>query len=106
VGNSSAGIRETPFYGLPSINVGDRQNARYFAKSIMNVGYDSKDIKNAIEVAMSAKRMPRDDYFGNGNSTEKFIELLENENIWHAVGQKLFNDVNFTADKPIHMAVA
>lgn len=106
VGNSSAGIRETPFYGLPSINVGDRQNARYFAKSIMNVGYDAKDIKNAIEVAMSAKRMPRDDYFGNGNSTEKFIKLLENESIWHAVGQKLFNDVNFTADKPIHMAVA
>ena len=96
IGNSSAGIKETPFYGLPSINIGNRQNARYFAKSIINADYSSEQIYNAIQTAVKSNKLERDSYFGEGNSTEKFISLLENEEIWDAAGQKLFNDVDFS----------
>ncbi|WP_422134105.1 UDP-N-acetylglucosamine 2-epimerase [Endozoicomonas sp. ALD040] len=96
IGNSSAGIRETPFYGMPSINIGNRQNARYFAKSIINTGYDSEDIYKAIQKASRFTKTVRDSYFGDGNSTEKFISLIEKEEIWSAADQKLFNDVDFS----------
>ena len=42
IGNSSAGIREAPFYGIPTINIGDRQLNRANLKSISNIGYNSK----------------------------------------------------------------
>lgn len=96
IGNSSAGIRETPFYGMPSINIGNRQNARYFAKSIINTGYDSEDIYKAIQKASRFTKTVRDSYFGDGNSTEKFISLIEKDEIWSAADQKLFNDVDFS----------
>ena len=37
IGNSSAGVREAPFYGIPTINLGDRQNNRADGDSIFNV---------------------------------------------------------------------
>ena len=106
VGNSSAGIRETPFYGLPSVNIGNRQNARYFSKSIINTGYDATDIANAIETAINTERMERDSYFGHGNSAEQFINLLQNNKIWNAAAQKLFNDVNISSPELTTLAVA
>ena len=95
VGNSSAGIRETPFYGLPSVNIGDRQNERYCAKSILNVSYAFLDILNAIKKACNNPRQMKDSYFGTGNSTQQFIDILESECIWDEHNQKLFNDLSF-----------
>ena len=106
IGNSSAGIRETPFYGMPSINIGNRQNARYFAKSIINVGYSSEEIYEAIQKAIDSVKLERDSYFGTGNSTKKFMDLIEKEEIWDAAGQKLFNDVDFSLIEPAIKGVA
>lgn len=106
IGNSSAGIRETPFYGLPSVNIGNRQNSRYFAESIINTGYNCCDIKKAIELAINTERMPRDSYFGHGNSAKQFIALLESKSIWQAAGQKLFNDVAIVPDSVVDLEVA
>jgi UDP-N-acetylglucosamine 2-epimerase (hydrolysing) len=94
VGNSSAGIRETPFYGLPSINIGNRQNERHYAKSILNVSYAYSEILKAIQVACNEPRRERDSYFGTGNSTEKFIDILESGCLWNDNNQKLFNDLS------------
>ncbi|WP_257281372.1 UDP-N-acetylglucosamine 2-epimerase [Endozoicomonas sp. ISHI1] len=106
IGNSSAGIRETPFYGMPSINIGNRQNARYFAKGIINTGYDSEDIYKAIQKASHYKNTGRDSYFGDGNSTEKFMSIIQKEEIWSAADQKLFNDVDFSLIAPTIKEVA
>ncbi len=95
IGNSSAGIRETTFYGMPSINIGNRQNERYFAKSIINTDYNSREIHSAIQKAINTDKLERDSYFGEGNSAEKFMLLLGQENIWNAAGQKLFHDIQF-----------
>ena len=44
VGNSSAGVREAPYFGIPAINIGSRQNDRSTANSIINVNFDKDDI--------------------------------------------------------------
>jgi UDP-N-acetylglucosamine 2-epimerase (hydrolysing) len=93
VGNSSAGIRETPFYGIPSINVGDRQNSRYLSRSIINADYCEHDIARCIEQALSTITREGDSYFGTGNSTQEFMRILTSGDIFSADKQKLFNDV-------------
>jgi UDP-N-acetylglucosamine 2-epimerase (hydrolysing) len=93
IGNSSAGIREAPIYGVPSINIGTRQNMRYKSESIIDTDYDKKNILHAIqEVDNIRGRYQNCEYFGHGNSTELFRNLLVSSNIWKESAQKFFID--------------
>lgn len=53
LGNSSSGIIETPAFGVPTINIGDRQRGRLQSKSVVNCEEDKESIVNAIAIAMS-----------------------------------------------------
>jgi len=48
IGNSSAGIREAPYYNIPVINIGSRQSNRSSNSEVVNVSYDPDKIVNAI----------------------------------------------------------
>lgn len=92
IGNSSAGVRETPFYGVPSVNVGTRQNGRACSKMIINSSLNKAEILSAIKLAL--KTEPYKEYeFGDGNSSEKFYELLTKGSIWDSNIQKKFVDI-------------
>lgn len=91
VGNSSLGIREAPFYAIPSINVGTRQNRRALSKDIIDCGYSKKNILAAIEKAKKTK-IASSTHFGSGHSAELFYEILEKPRIWHLKKQKYFQD--------------
>ena len=52
VGNSSAGLIEAPYFGLPAVNVGDRQIGREHAENVLHVPYDRLKIRAAIERAL------------------------------------------------------
>ena len=99
IGNSSAGIREAPFYGLPSVNVGTRQNNRFLHTSIVSVNYDTASILTAINTASSMRVCEKNDYFGSGNSTELFMNIINNPKTWETSVQKQFNDISFP--KPV-----
>ena len=49
VGNSSSGIREAPIFSTPTINIGSRQNGRYFYESILNAEEEKKEIINSFK---------------------------------------------------------
>ena len=81
IGNSSAGIREAPTFGLPAINIGTRQKGRLRAINVIDVNHDHKEITKAIEQCLT------DNYFlnslkkiknpyGEGNSASKIVEIL------------------------------
>lgn len=94
IGNSSAGIREAPIYGVPSINIGTRQNMRFKSSSIIDTSYEKKDILEAIvRTSSMEERHLTCEYFGTGNSTDLFKELLGNENVWTQSAQKIFEDI-------------
>ncbi len=90
LGNSSAGIRETPVYSIPSINLGSRQQGRSSCPSIINSKSDYDCIMQSI---YQAKKMvvhtPRFD-FGKGDSAQKFIDILGQEETWSTCIQKSF----------------
>ncbi|MEW6610793.1 MAG: UDP-N-acetylglucosamine 2-epimerase [Patescibacteria group bacterium] len=96
IGNSSAGVREAPFYGVPTINVGTRQHNRInprFNESIFHVFYETDALKELItRFAKEPVRFIPNLYFGDGKSTERFLHTLSNERIWETKIQKQFLD--------------
>mgnify|MGYP006198858713 FL=1 len=53
IGNSSSGIIEAPAFGKPTVNIGNRQDGRLRASSIIDVGVTKQEIQTAIETALS-----------------------------------------------------
>ncbi|NVK09202.1 MAG: UDP-N-acetylglucosamine 2-epimerase (hydrolyzing) [Tenacibaculum sp.] len=94
IGNSSAGVREAPYYNIPTINIGNRQNNRVKSNTIVSIDFIEKDIDKAIEQALRVGRVEKDVDFGDGNSDKKFFELLQKENFWKISNQKQFRDLS------------
>jgi len=93
IGNSSAGIREAPYYGIPIINIGTRQQNRAIQSDIINVDYNTNSIKEALASIDFHKVLPSQNDFGNGNSAELFLQFLKNEDIWKINHQKQFREL-------------
>jgi UDP-N-acetylglucosamine 2-epimerase (hydrolysing) len=93
VGNSSAGIREAPVYGVPTINIGSRQMNRFQYKSIINVAEDYARILEALNGLPPAFSPSL--HFGQGNSAELFLQALRTAALWEMPRQKQFRDVAF-----------
>ena len=55
IGNSSSGIIEAPYYGIPTINIGSRQHNRAKLSSIINCSYKKKNIKTLINKFFKTK---------------------------------------------------
>ncbi len=93
IGNSSAGIREAPYYGIPIINIGTRQQNRAVHADILNVGYDTQSILGALASIDAHQVNPDQADFGSGNSAGLFLESLLEPAIWHINHQKQFRDL-------------
>ena len=91
IGNSSAGIREAPYYGIPTINIGTRQSGRSKNRDIINVGYSTNEISDGILKTKDVFLKPQQ-LFGDGKSNAKFLEILSSKNFWNIPKQKIFED--------------
>ena len=97
IGNSSAGIREAPYYNIPTIDIGTRQKNRSKNISIFNCNYSKEDILMTIKKTNEYKLKKTNNnphHYGNGKSNILFFELLETNNFWKIKCQKQFNDLN------------
>jgi UDP-N-acetylglucosamine 2-epimerase (hydrolysing) len=90
VGNSSAGIREAPSYAVPTVNLGSRQKRRFSCAAIVNVEEQSDAILGAL--ANLPARLKPVHYFGCGNCSTAFLQVLRDTSIWELPTQKQFND--------------
>jgi UDP-N-acetylglucosamine 2-epimerase (hydrolysing) len=93
LGNSSAGVIEAPYYGVPTVNVGSRQNERTNNNRIIHCGYDEKSILEAIS-KVPKKKYPTEKRFGTKGSDLSFLKILENKSFWETPKQKTFNDLS------------
>jgi len=91
IGNSSAGVREAPYYGIPTINIGNRQLNRASSSKIINVSCHKRDILEALaELPIKTKEFTNS--FGQGNSSTLFLKSLESDGFWTINHQKQFKD--------------
>lgn len=90
IGNSSAGVREAPFLGLPSLDVGTRQNNRAQSDSVMSCSpWERDSIFKFIKENWAARNSP-DDGFGIGKSSDQFVKTLCEKKFWQIGFQKDF----------------
>jgi len=89
VGNSSAGIKESSYLGIPVVNIGTRQKGRLQGENVINVKEDKNAIKRAIKKQIRKERYDRfADYEGKDTSKRvaKIIATIER------YSQKSFHD--------------
>jgi UDP-hydrolysing UDP-N-acetyl-D-glucosamine 2-epimerase len=79
VGNSSVGIRECAYLGVPVVNIGTRQNGRARGSNVLDVSYEKESIKNAIlNRVAQINEITNNDLYGSGDSGEKIANILAN----------------------------
>lgn len=76
VGNSSTGIREAAFLGIPAVNIGGRQQGRERGPNVIDVGYDRKAIVEATSVQLAHGPYESDHIYGDGTAGPKIAECL------------------------------
>jgi UDP-N-acetylglucosamine 2-epimerase (hydrolysing) len=91
IGNSSSGVIEAPFYGIQTINLGNRQNNRSKEKSIINISFNEKKILKSLKSYLG-KKYKKNKLYGNGNSDTKIIKILKKKRIWLTPSQKTLSD--------------
>lgn len=91
LGNSSAGIREAPYFGVPALNVGNRQNDRTHAVSVFNIPFDETVISDYIS-RYSGERFSSVENFGGNGTAARFMEVLDGVKKNFGV-QKYFNSI-------------
>lgn len=76
LGNSSSGIVEAPFLGIPVVNIGDRQKGRHLCKNVIQCGRTFEEIKDAVK-KMQSQPVIIDTYYGDGHASEIIIKKLK-----------------------------
>lgn len=90
IGNSSMGVREAPFLGVPSLDIGTRQANRGGAPSLWQCSaHDQTGIHRFLDEAWG-KRYPSSQSFGTGDAAHQFVEFLANIELWNQPLQKYF----------------
>lgn len=79
VGNSSVGIREGSFLGLPVVNIGTRQANRERGPNVLDVAHDVEAIRTAVGVQTGrgwGNWFPSSSLYGDGKAGERIASLL------------------------------
>ncbi|MEB3354658.1 MAG: UDP-N-acetylglucosamine 2-epimerase, partial [Cyanobacteriota bacterium] len=93
VGNSSAGVREAPFLGIPSLDVGSRQANRALSSTVAKcMAADHAAIAEFLNVEWG-KRHPPHRGFGEGRAADRFVKVLSDPAFWARGLQKTFHDI-------------
>jgi UDP-N-acetylglucosamine 2-epimerase (non-hydrolysing)/GDP/UDP-N,N'-diacetylbacillosamine 2-epimerase (hydrolysing) len=96
VGNSSSGIHETASLGVPTVNVGTRQQGRERGQNVLDVRCDRREIRQAVATALydeafRARVALRVNPYGDGHTAERIVRILKEVNLGNLI-QKRFYD--------------
>ena len=95
IGNSSSGITEAPYLGIPTINIGDRQKGRLKSKSIVDCNPNRmeiiKKVKKILNKKFRHKIQNQKTYYGSGNSSKKIVNIIRRISLKHILNEKFYN---------------
>lgn len=77
VGNSSAGIKECSYLGIPVVDIGTRQQDRLAAENVVNVGYNFQLIKEAIRAQLNHGPYPSSHIYFKEGTSKHIAEILK-----------------------------
>lgn len=76
LGNSSVGIREAAYLGVPVVNIGSRQQGRDRGPNVIDVDYDRDEIRRAIDKQITIGRYPTDYLYGDGGAGPRVADAI------------------------------
>ncbi len=76
IGNSSAPLREGAFVGVPTVNVGTRQQGRDRADNVVDAGHDRREIIAAINKQLAHGRYASSHLYGDGGAGARIAKIL------------------------------
>ena len=76
IGNSSVGIRECSYLGVPVVNIGNRQTGRLRGGNVIDVNYNTEEIVKSIKKQLQNGAYPCENIYGDGNAGQKIAELF------------------------------
>lgn len=76
IGNSSVGIRECAYLGVPVVNIGSRQKRRDRGYNVIDVDYKKEDIKEAINSWVNGDRPETSLIYGGGDAGKQIASKL------------------------------
>jgi UDP-hydrolysing UDP-N-acetyl-D-glucosamine 2-epimerase len=76
VGNSSAGIKECSYLGVPVVNIGSRQRGRERAENVLDVEHESAAIRSAIEQQLAVGRYAPSELYHADGTARNIAETL------------------------------
>ncbi len=89
IGNSSVGIRESAFLGIPVVNIGDRQLGRERCSNVADVGWEQEAILQAVSAQLSHGHYPSSSLYGDGQAGQRIAELIATSSM---TSHKRFHD--------------
>lgn len=95
IGNSSAGLIETPYLGIPAINIGGRQKGRRHAENVIHCGHDADEIAAALAMVVGdgafAERVATCSRpFGDGMAYQRIVDALRTVPLDNRLKEKRF----------------
>jgi UDP-N-acetylglucosamine 2-epimerase len=76
IGNSSVGIRECAYMGVPVINIGTRQHGRDRGANVVDTDYEKQEIKKAVLDWVHNGRPAASSTYGGGDAGARIAEVL------------------------------
>jgi UDP-hydrolysing UDP-N-acetyl-D-glucosamine 2-epimerase len=96
VGNSSSGLIEAPSFGLPVVNIGDRQRGRLRAANVVDVGHSRDDIvdgiRRALDPAFRRALAGQPNPYGDGHAAPRIVRVLREVELGPRLVRKRFAD--------------
>jgi UDP-N-acetylglucosamine 2-epimerase (non-hydrolysing)/GDP/UDP-N,N'-diacetylbacillosamine 2-epimerase (hydrolysing) len=95
VGNSSSGIIEVPSFGIPTLNIGNRQKGRIAADSVYLCGTSQKDITAALEYILTDEfrelASHKDNPYEKDCTVDAILQVIKSSNIDNIIQKSFYN---------------
>lgn len=76
VGNSSVGIRECSYFGVPTVNIGDRQQSRERGPNVLDVRCETDKIREGVQEQLAHGSYEHSELYGNGDVSGRITDII------------------------------
>lgn len=91
IGNSSSGIIEVPSFGIPTLNIGDRQKGRIKAESVFDCATAELNIVGGIQQLLQYRNNDCDNPYDKENTAAEILEVLKNRPLANIYAKKFYD---------------
>ena len=91
IGNSSSGIIEVPSFGIPTLDIGDRQKGRIAADSVIHCGYSTEEIKDGLAKVLSYQSKSIDNPYYKEGTCSAILNTIKNYPLDNLVQKHFYN---------------